>query len=167
MDHAEAQRRDRVLRVWFEGKDWNKSPEYQLARDLLLNQPTEPAGFPFLVDYEWEVVEGSAQFGRGDMVFSDGEGNYAVVEVKYVEGGRWGGSGRNRRNHMREKRRKVEGQAWTYARAWLGQNPDAKGVSAFLLTNVSGLCAYGKVEPEPAGENDVLVQAGEQDAGEE
>lgn len=171
MDYAEAQRRDRVLRCWFEGRDWSKSPEYQLARSLVMEPPEILQEFAFVVDYEWEVVEGFSQLGRGDLVFTDGLASYAVVEVKYVEGGRWGGSGRNRRNHMREKRRKVEEQAWTYAHAWLRQHPDARSVSLFLLTNVYGLHPYGKVEPEtadcPADSDNVSGQREGEGVGEE
>ncbi len=145
MDRAEAEHRDRVLRAYFDGRDWDESPEFLLARQLVREGHELLLHFPLLVDYEWEVAEGFSQLGRGDLVFSDGEGDFAVVEVKHVEGGRWGGTGRNRRTSMRKKRRKVEEQALGYALAWQLRHANPEGTRAFLFTNESGLVLLGTV----------------------
>lgn len=107
MDRAEAERRDRVLRTYFEGRDWDEAIEAKLARELVLGSAEVLPAFPFVVDYEWEEVPGRSQDGRGDLLFTDGQGNFAVVEVKSILG-----SGQNT-----NRRTKVEDQAARYHRA--------------------------------------------------
>lgn len=65
-----------------------------------------------LIDDEWDVVPGAPQHGRGDLLFTDGEGTYAVVEVKHLDVGATGPTARVKRT---KKRRQVEAQALTYA----------------------------------------------------
>ena len=124
MDGAEVERRDQVVRAYFRGRDWDKGAEFGLARELVLNSAAMLPDFPFLIDHEWEVVPGSTTFGRGDLIFTDGRGRFAVVEVKTIEGS---GSRTNRRT-------KVEEQAIRYAREWRNRFPDAL-VSAFVYTD--------------------------------
>ena len=82
--------RDVVLRAFFAGKDWDENPEFKLKRALVLNVPAELSRFSFLVDDEWEVEPGNTNLGRGDLLFTDGEGAFAVVEVKFIDLGRPG-----------------------------------------------------------------------------
>lgn len=107
MDRAEAVRRDRVLRAYFEGRDWDEAIQAKLARELVLGSPEVLPDFPFVVVYEWEEVPGRSQDGRGDLLFTDGQGRFAVVEVKSILG-----SGQNT-----NRRTKVEEQAARYKRA--------------------------------------------------
>lgn len=83
MDQAEAQRRNQLLRQFFEGKDWDRSEAYQLKRELVLRSSELLPDFPLLIDDQWEVQTGKP--GRGDLIFADLEGNYAVVEVRHLE----------------------------------------------------------------------------------
>lgn len=124
MDIAEIEQRDRVLRSYFRGRDWDRSVEFALARELVLHSERLLPGFPYLVDHEWEAVPGSTTFGRGDLVFANGRGHYAVVEVKTVEGS---GKRTNRRTH-------VEEQAVRYAAVWEERHPGSK-VAAYVYTD--------------------------------
>ena len=134
MDHNH---RDRVLRAFFTGKDWDENPEAKLKRQLVLEGHPELARFPFLVDDEWEVYPGATNLGRGDLVFTDGQGAFAVVEVKYIDRERTGRTARAKRN---DSRGKVVEQARLYAARLHGRYPElVRMVEPFAFTNESGL----------------------------
>lgn len=124
--------RDHVMRAWFEGRDWDKNPEFLLKRRLVHERPAVLAPFPLLLDDEWEVVPGATNSGRGDLLFTDGQGAYAVVEVKSMPALLGGRTARGSRN---KKRSGVREQALTYARAVFRIYPDAREVSAFTFTD--------------------------------
>jgi len=126
-----------------EGRDWDDNGEFSLKRKLVTGDYLPE--FPFLVDDEWEYMPGRTDMGRGDLVFTDGEGNFAVVEVKWVDGGTAGGRGTTRRAAKRKKRRKVEDQALNYARLWAGKVGGGVRVDAFLFSNELGLVHLGRV----------------------
>jgi hypothetical protein len=131
MDRHEAARRDRVMRAYFEGKDWDHNDEFVLKRQFVARSAELLPAHPFLIDDEWDVVAGETNQGRGDLVFTDGEGGYAVVEVKYLRDR----SGRTARSKRTKSRKEVREQAVTYARAIASRiGPDAK-VSAYAYTN--------------------------------
>lgn len=69
MDRLELQRRNRVLRDYFEGRDWDENNEYALKRHLVLNSDRLLPAYPLLVDDEWEVEPNRDQAGRGDLLF--------------------------------------------------------------------------------------------------
>lgn len=124
--------RDRVMRAWFEGRTWDENAEFKLKRDLIRANVPDLAVFPLLIDDEWEVVSGATNDGRGDLLFTDGAGAFAVVEVKWLPelfGGRTARTSRNK------KRKAVRNQAWTYAQAVLRNYADAQTVTAFICTN--------------------------------
>lgn len=124
MDLHEAERRDLVLRAYFRGRDWDQGIEAKLTREVVLASHELLPGHPFLVDCEWEEVPGRTQDGRGDLLFTDGRGRFAVVEVKSIHGS---GNNTNRRT-------KVEEQATRYARAVQVRFPGAE-VDAFVYTD--------------------------------
>lgn len=134
MTLEEAQRRDRILRAYFDGKDWDDNDEYKLKREFVLNSRAEMPDFPFVVDDEWEVVPGKTNGGRGDLVFTDGRGAWAVVEVKFIDNGRTGATARTKRKNSRNK---VVDQAITYAEALRGRLPSDATVQAYIVTNES------------------------------
>jgi hypothetical protein len=140
MDRAEAEHRDRVLRAYFEGRDWSGGAEFTLIRELVISGHALLEGFPFLVDYEWEVEQGRSQEGRGDLLFANGEGNFAVVEAKWID---LDSSGKTSRRRRTGHRGKVFDQAYFYAeQAWLAF--DAQTVEAMTLTNEEGLRVVGR-----------------------
>lgn len=97
MSQSEAEQRDRVLRAYLLGRDWDEGPEYKLGRDLVLTAPLALSAYPLVYDYEWEVNQGHSQYGKGDLVFTDGTGRFAIVEVKWIDLETSGRTARTRR----------------------------------------------------------------------
>lgn len=132
MDMNEAERRDQVLRAFFEGKSWDDNEEFKLKRHLVLNSASMLPGFPLVVDDEWEFVPGQTNHGRGDLVFTDGKGAFAVVEVKFIDLGRTGKTARKKRT---DSRGKVVEQALRYANIAVERYAASQPVRAFTYTN--------------------------------
>lgn len=130
MERLEAQRRDGILRAFFEGKDWDGNEEFGLKRDLVHRSHELLPDWPYLVEDEWECVDNATDLGMGDLVFADGNGSFAVVEVKHLSSE----SGKTARRRRTMKRRRVGEQANAYARAYL-QRPGVADVTAFVFTN--------------------------------
>lgn len=128
--------RDRILRSYFLGKDWDENPEFRLKRELVLKAPDELARFPFLVDDEWEVSPGKTDKGRGDLLFTDGAGGFAVVEVKFIDNDRTGKTARTKRNDSRSK---VVEQARRYAAELRDRLTEVVAATPFVYTNERGL----------------------------
>ena len=139
MNLSDIEHRDQVLRAYFAGRDWDVVGEYGLKRELVLNSLQLLPDYPFLIDDEWEYEPGQTNEGRGDLVFTDGTGRFAVVEVKYLvlneNGSTAGTKGRTRRGRNTKKRRKVEGQARDYADKLRAKLGDAQSVEAYYFTN--------------------------------
>lgn len=134
---ANAAERDRVLRDYIRGRTWDTNPEFGLLRNLVVDGHPLLDAFPLLYDYEWEVQPGRSDGGCGDLVFTDGAGNFAVVEVKFIDTGRTGRTVRVKRTKSRSL---VRAQARTYANALRFLLVDeALTVRAFALTNEGGL----------------------------
>ena len=108
MDAGEVTRRDRVLRDYFEGRDWDKGAEALLTRELVLCSAEVLPAYPFVFDHEWEEVPGRTQDGRGDLLFTDGCGAFAVVEVKSILGA---GKNNNRRTAVEKQARRYHAAA--------------------------------------------------------
>ena len=135
MDRDTAVYRDQVLRAFFEGKDWDENDEFKLKRYLVLNSTELLPGFPFLIDDEWDVEPGKTDKGRGDLVFTDGEGDFAVVEVKFIDLGRTGKTVRTKRKNSRNK---VISQAVDYGKkVYECFGPDVT-VESYSFTNEVG-----------------------------
>lgn len=139
MNQSDIEHRDRVLRAYFAGRDWDVVGEYGLKRELVLRSPQLLPDYPFLVDDEWECEPGRADEGRGDLVFTDGDGRFAAVEVKYLDlnqnSSAVGKKGSTRRNTNTKKRRKVESQARDYAGKLRAKLNGARSVEAYYFTN--------------------------------
>jgi hypothetical protein len=84
--------------------------EAALTRRLLARSQELLPDHPYVMLWEWDVVPGLSQYGKGDLVFTDGQGALAVVETKWLGGG----TGRTARNARRKRRRKLDEQAWVY-----------------------------------------------------
>lgn len=132
-----AAQRNRVLREYIAGRTWDMNPEFQLLRNLVVDGHPLLVEFPLVYDYEWEVTPGRTDGGCGDLVFTDGDGNFAVVEVKFIDIGRTGHTVRVKRTKARSQ---VRDQARAYAEA-LRRSLDHEAVTvrAFALTNEGGL----------------------------
>ncbi|WP_121970331.1 hypothetical protein [Leptolyngbya sp. BC1307] len=137
MNQREIEHRDRVLRTYFDGRTWDANSEYTLKRQLIRNSHQLLPEHPYVIEEEWEVEPGRTDQGRGDLVFTDGDNCFAIVEVKWIDLSGLGRKGSTRSVSNRKKRRKVEEQAVTYARLYASSanlTPDKK-VEAFVFTN--------------------------------
>ncbi|MBW4486055.1 MAG: hypothetical protein KME14_26325 [Tildeniella torsiva UHER 1998/13D] len=112
MNKADMVRRDQVLRAYFAGRDWDDNNEYALKRELVRHSQELLPSYPLLIDDEWEAEPNRNQEGKGDLLFADGEGRFAVVEVKWLDLDNSGKTAKTRRTH---KRKKVKDQAAEYA----------------------------------------------------
>ncbi len=77
--------RDLVIRNFINGKDWDQNPEFLLVKDVindLGNRRPELINYKYIYDYEWEVKQGETHKGKGDLIFTDGNENYLIVECK-------------------------------------------------------------------------------------
>jgi hypothetical protein len=140
MDKDEIIRRSIILHAYFEGKNWDKNEEFCLKRDLILNRDRLLPKYPFIIEDEWEVIDNLSNCGRGDLVFTDGEGSFAVVEVKWLDLDNLSKTAKTRRESNRKKRNKVIDQADEYARIYWqkldkGASVVPKSVDAFYYTN--------------------------------
>lgn len=136
MDYREIKHRNKVLRAYFEGRAWDKNSEYTLKRKLVLDSAQLLPSYPYLIEDEWEVESGRTDKGRGDLVFTDGTGCFAVVEVKWIDLENTGRTSSTKRTH---KRKNVRKQATSYANIYAKQALDrletVKWVEAFVFTN--------------------------------
>jgi hypothetical protein len=142
MNEQEIRHRDGVLHDYFYGRNWDKNGEYALKRKLVINRGRLLPNYPYVIEEEWEVTDNRTDLGRGDLVFTDGDGSFAVVEVKWIDLDGHLKNGKNRRENNRQKRRKVEEQSIEYALAYynkLVKNNSSilKAIEAFYFTNES------------------------------
>jgi hypothetical protein len=140
MEKQEIISRSKVLTNYFEGRNWDKNGEYGLKRQLVLNRHELLPECPYLIEYEWEFTDNRTDLGCGDLVFTDGDGRFAVVEVKYLDLALGSKIGTTRRVGNRKKRRKVEEQAIEYARIYRlklmnEKNIGLKSIKAYYFTN--------------------------------
>ena len=139
MDCSEIFYRNRILRTYFQGRNWDNNGEFILKRKLVLNSKQLLQGYPYLIEDEWEVEPGRTDSGRGDLVFTDACCNFAVVEVKCID---LESTGHNASTKRTKKRRKVEEQAIKYAEkyreiaSYYIKNLEPQ-VEAFIFTNDS------------------------------
>lgn len=137
MNLCDIERRNLVLRAYFSERDWDHNSEYSLKRRLVRDSQELLPKYKYVVEDEWEVVPNRPQYGRGDLVFTDGDGRFAVVEVKWLDLIRSTRKGSTQRNSNNKKRRKVEKQALEYAGCYAnfaGLNAGAE-IEPFVFTN--------------------------------
>jgi hypothetical protein len=80
-----------------------------------------------LVANDWPVVPGHCKHGVGDLVFQDVDGNFYVIETKWIN--YW-----SEKEIVEKKMRKVKEQARRYGSAWAAGNP-GKIVHHFAIIN--------------------------------
>ncbi|MGB3138703.1 MAG: hypothetical protein WBB18_17975 [Nodosilinea sp.] len=132
MNKIEMQRRDQVLRAYFLGRDWDDNNELALKRDLVLRSQELLPNYPLLINDEWEVEPNRTQDGKGDLLFTDGAGCYAVVEVKWVDVDTSGSTARSSRTG---KRSRVKKQAANYAQALVNCLQTFIQIEGYWFTN--------------------------------
>lgn len=129
-------KRDTVLQAYFFLRDWGSNEEFKLARTLVLLRRELLADTPYVYDYEWETRDDDASHGRGDLIFTDGKGKFAVVEIKYIDIHRSGSSARVKRS---KRRSHVRDQALKYGRHLYISRNEVHSVTAWTFTNEGGL----------------------------
>jgi Holliday junction resolvase-like predicted endonuclease len=87
--------------------------------------------YPYLHKHEWEVRPGRPQYGRGDLLFTDGKNSYLIVECKYINQY----TGKTARSARRNRRKKVEQQARFYAEKFAQFTPRAILIGYVHITN--------------------------------
>lgn len=139
MERSEIEHCDRILRAYFEGRNWDRNNEYSLKRKLILNSSQLLPNYSYVIEDEWEVEPGRTDKGRGDLVFTDGNGQFAVVEVKWIDVEGLGRAGTTKRGSNRKKRRTVEKQSIDYANDYFKllsrQLVIVKQMEAYIFTN--------------------------------
>ena len=137
MKQFDIEHRDQVLRAYFKGRNWDQAGEQELKQRFVLDSQTLLPDYPFVIDDEWEVNPGRTDEGRGDLVFTDGNGRFAVVEVKYIDltGDNRSGSKKTIKKSNQEKRKTVKEQAKTYAAHLLKKLDATASVEAYFFTN--------------------------------
>lgn len=98
----------------------NKLKEAWLEDTLLKTPPSELQGFPYLCEREYMIGQ-----GKGDLVFTDGQGLYAVIEVKHIN---------LRGSNVAHKQAKVKSQAYKYGQAFRACTKSAVVVLAGFYT---------------------------------
>lgn len=137
MQQSEFEHRNKVLHAYFKGRDWDQVGERRLKQRLVLEREALLPDYPFVIDDEWEVNPGRTDEGCGDLVFTDGNGRFAVVEVKYIDltGDNRSGSKKTIKKSNQEKRKTVKEQAQKYAAHLLQKLDSPESVEAYFFTN--------------------------------
>ena len=126
--------KDKIIRNYILGRNWDKNNEFLIAQQIIKGKKIKNylKKFPYVYDYEWEVVHGHNNYGKGDLVFTDGKGNFLIVECKYIDLSDTGSTARTKR---RKKRRYIEEQITRYIDAFKRKNRETKKVSGLGVTN--------------------------------
>ena len=115
--------------------DDEKHAEATAVQELLQDMPWELQGCPHLYEYNW-LVEGKSHVGAGDLVFTDGQGIFIVVEVKHLNQNL---AGKNNRVNKKKKLRQVQEQAKKYHEKFCNDDHEDAIVLAAAYTNLEGL----------------------------
>ena len=130
----EIKKRDKTIHDYIIGRTWDKNPEFLLIRKIVKEEIIQNylENFPYIYDYEWEVIDGFTNYGKGDLVFTDSHGNFLIIECKYVN---LNETGRTARTKRRKNRRHIEKQTPKYVAAFKWKTPEAKTVIGLGVTN--------------------------------
>ncbi len=130
----ECRRRNKVLTDYIKGHEWFLSHEFHLLRKLVMtphkinNWKKYYDKYPFIFDHEWECCD-----GRGDLLCTDGENNFLVVELKsFTNSGI--GSSKTHSTTRTKKRRQGEEQTVRFAKAWHKNNRQVKTTVGVFVT---------------------------------
>ena len=85
-NREEINHRNKIIREYIVGRTWDKNPEFQLVQKIIKGELIQDylEKYPFAYDYEWEVIDGYSNYGKGDLIFTDTGGNFLIVECKYI-----------------------------------------------------------------------------------
>eukprot|EP01028_Stygiella_incarcerata_P006535 TRINITY_DN2668_c1_g3_i1.p1 TRINITY_DN2668_c1_g3~~TRINITY_DN2668_c1_g3_i1.p1 ORF type:complete len:672 (+),score=181.94 TRINITY_DN2668_c1_g3_i1:362-2377(+) len=124
-----------TLRQYSSLSIWNDFHMKALVLSVFLDDHREwiNRNFPFLVRFDYEVVPGFSQYGRGDAVFADPlRKRLLVLQAQYLD---YDSSGSTSKNRRTKKRQKVKEQALEYAeKMWQKWHPSG-GLFCTAVTN--------------------------------
>mmetsp|Transcript_6709 Transcript_6709/g.13102 ORF Transcript_6709/g.13102 Transcript_6709/m.13102 type:complete len:246 (+) Transcript_6709:426-1163(+) len=149
-------RRDAALRseVTFRKSDADTGisrANLKAAQDLVRN--SADTDFPYLHDWRWEAIAGVARnvvVGKGDLVFTDGRGRFAVVKLGVSS------ASASDVNEESTRDRQLKAQSLRYARIYERLHPHATSVVPMLMTN-DGLLMYEEGEWSMHRENPTRI----------
>ncbi|MAA79333.1 MAG: hypothetical protein CL916_08735 [Deltaproteobacteria bacterium] len=98
----------------------NIRSERDLKIYLISNSSELLPDYTYVVDDEWFVIDGKSQYGKGDLLFTDGTGHFAVVEIKYLTPY----SGATARKKRNKGKNKVEEQVYKYVYEYRNKHPE-------------------------------------------
>ena len=130
----EIERRDKIIHDYITGRTWDKNPEFLLIRQIVKGDIIENYidKYSYIYDYEWEVIDGFTNYGKGDLVLTDAQDNFLIIECKYINLDETGKTARTKR---RKNRRHIEMQTPKYITAFKWKTPEAKTVIGLGVTN--------------------------------
>ena len=110
--------------------------EHKCDWEKVLSKLPELQNYPYVFDYEWEIYEytkGKKKIvGKGDLIFTDEEDNYLIVELKYLDLYESGKTASTRRTHKRKKNLK---QTKKYMKLFQNLHSEAKTILGLSITN--------------------------------
>ena len=130
----EIRHRNKIIREYITGRTWDKNSEFLLIQKIINGDIVQNyiEKYSYIFDYEWEVIDGYTNHGKGDLVFTDAQGNFLIIECKYINLNETGKTARTKR---RNNRRHIEKQVPKYINAFKWKTPDAKNVIGIGVTN--------------------------------
>ena len=94
------------------------------------NEFSELVNYPYLLEFEYDVIPGRTDIGRGDLIFTDGVNNYLILETKFLTES----TGDTARTARRKQRRRVEEQAPKYCHYFKIKYPKANANYHIITT---------------------------------
>ena len=105
----------------------NCASEQDIVQYILINQLDLKIfqDYPYLIEHQYMLDPPRSQDGEGDLIFTDGNNHFLVVEVKYLRQSSWKNSGRTTRSRNRKSRRHLEEQAIKYGKHFFNLFPNS------------------------------------------
>ena len=101
--------RDKTIRKYIFARNWDNNPEFLLNKEVVLNLAIRRPllkNYKYVYDYEWEVIPGFSDKGKGDLILTDAKNHYLIIECK------------------KKKPQEIRKQVLKYMRIFLRKNPD-------------------------------------------
>ena len=138
MKIKDMKQRDDRLRSKILNNTSNHSHEFRLVQEIIKKQKTVCGGrlkrYPYIFNYEYCMIPGQSNTGKGDLIFTDKRDNYMVMEVKYLD---FYQSGKTAKNRRTKHRKKVKTQTKKYMKELSSFYPGAKSIKGIAYTNQS------------------------------
>jgi len=102
--------------------------EKEIEQYILINQIDLKIfqDYPYIIEYQYMLEPPHSQMGKGDLIFTDGNNRFLVVEVKFLRQSSPINSGRTTRVRNRNSRRHLESQVIKYGKHFLTLFPNSE-----------------------------------------